>query len=149
MVIKDSCPGFAAGARGWKTNMTTGKVKWFSKDKGYGFISPDEDLPDVFIHHSNIVPVESEDDDETEEVIPELHEGDTVEFEVNENPKGLEAKKLVIKERSLRHVKPKRWEDDHPYHGDPVSRWKDVRSGAGPDRSRRGRGSKGRSKGYK
>lgn len=57
-----------------------GKVKWFNKEKGYGFIER-EDGDDVFVHFSAI----------QEEGFKTLYEGDTVEFEIVEGPKGLQA----------------------------------------------------------
>lgn len=60
--------------------MTTGVVKWFSNDKGYGFIArPDGD--DVFVHYSAI----------DANGFRSLEEGQVVEFEVTQGPKGLQA----------------------------------------------------------
>ena len=55
--------------------MSTGKIKWFDSEKGYGFIQPDEGGRDLFVHHS-----------ETEGYA--LNDGDSVELEVGEGPKG-------------------------------------------------------------
>jgi CspA family cold shock protein len=57
-----------------------GKVKWYNRVKGYGFIVPEEGGADVFVHHSSIQ-VEKKRD-------KILEEGQGVEFEVQEGPKG-------------------------------------------------------------
>ena len=61
-----------------------GKVKWFNKEKGYGFIER-EDGNDVFVHFSAI----------QEEGFKTLYEGDAVEFEIVDGPKGLQAANVV------------------------------------------------------
>lgn len=60
--------------------MATGTVKWFSSDKGYGFISQ-KDGPDVFVHFSAI----------EGGGYRNLVEAEVVEFEVKTGPKGLQA----------------------------------------------------------
>lgn len=61
--------------------MTTGVVKWFNSEKGYGFITPDDGSDDVFAHFSNI----------QSNGFRTLEEGDKVEFEITRGPKGLQA----------------------------------------------------------
>ena len=60
--------------------MASGKVKWFNDAKGYGFIAR-EDGPDVFVHHTAILA----------EGFRSLSEGQVVEFDITEGPKGLQA----------------------------------------------------------
>ena len=60
--------------------MATGKVKWFDDAKGYGFISQ-ENGPDVFVHYTSI----------EGSGLRSLSEGDSVEFEVTQGPKGPQA----------------------------------------------------------
>jgi CspA family cold shock protein len=66
------------------TIMATGIVKWFSNAKGYGFISPDEGGDDIFAHFSSI----------EMEGYKSLKEGQRVEFDVANGPKGLQASKI-------------------------------------------------------
>jgi cold shock protein len=65
--------------------MSTGTVKWFNRSKGYGFITPDDGSKDVFVHFSAILAEGTRD----------LKEGQKVEFEIIENPKGPNAKNVV------------------------------------------------------
>jgi CspA family cold shock protein len=60
--------------------MATGKVKWFNDAKGFGFITR-EGGPDLFVHHTAIVA----------DGFRSLSEGQEVEFDVAEGPKGLQA----------------------------------------------------------
>ena len=62
----------------------TGTVKWFDDKKGYGMIVREHGA-DAFVHHSSIVG----------EGFKSLHEGDRVQFDVVEGPKGLQAKNVV------------------------------------------------------
>jgi CspA family cold shock protein len=64
--------------------MAKGTVKWFNNKKGYGFITP-ENGNDVFVHFSAI----------TGDGYKSLEEGQAVEFEIKEGPKGQEAANVV------------------------------------------------------
>jgi len=64
--------------------MATGIVKRFNNDKGYGFVTPDDGEQDVFVHFSAI----------DMEGYRTLKEGQRVEFEVEQGPKGLHAQNL-------------------------------------------------------
>jgi len=66
--------------------MATGTVKWFSGDRGYGFITPDAGDKDVFVHHSAI----------SGEGFKSLAEGAKVEYEVEEGPKGPQARDVSV-----------------------------------------------------
>ncbi|MDR1726652.1 MAG: cold-shock protein [Acidobacteriota bacterium] len=61
-----------------------GTVKWFNNEKGYGFISR-EAGEDVFVHHSAIQGTG----------FKSLNEGDNIEFDVAQGPKGLQAQNVV------------------------------------------------------
>jgi CspA family cold shock protein len=61
--------------------MATGTVKWFSSEKGYGFITPQDGGADVFVHFSAIVG----------EGYKELAEGQQVSYEVSQGQKGPQA----------------------------------------------------------
>jgi len=64
--------------------MARGKVKWFSNQKGYGFITP-ESGKDVFVHFSAI----------QGDGYKSLEEGQEVDFEIEQGPKGEQATKVT------------------------------------------------------
>jgi cold shock protein len=66
--------------------VATGTVKWFSSEKGYGFITPDDGGADVFVHFSGIEGAGYRN----------LEEGQKVEFEVTKGPKGDQASNVRI-----------------------------------------------------
>ena len=61
--------------------MATGTVKWFSEQKGYGFITPDDGAKDLFVHYSNI----------EVDGFKTLRDGQKVEYVPADGRKGLEA----------------------------------------------------------
>jgi CspA family cold shock protein len=66
--------------------MATGTVKWFNESKGFGFIEPKEGGDDVFVHTTAI----------EGEGYKTLLEGQTVNFEVQKGPKGLQAAHVKV-----------------------------------------------------
>ena len=66
--------------------MATGTVKWFNSEKGFGFIAPADGSADVFVHFSAI----------ESSGFRSLNEGDEVEFETQDGPKGLQAAIVTV-----------------------------------------------------
>lgn len=66
-----------------------GVVKWFSSQKGWGFVSPSNGGKDLFVHHTGI----------DMEGYRELKEGDVVTYEVEEGRKGLQAVNVRVEKK--------------------------------------------------
>lgn len=62
--------------------MSKGTVKFFNNSKGFGFITPEEGGKDVFVHQNGL--------------IDEIREGDTVNYDVEESQKGLNAVNVKV-----------------------------------------------------
>jgi cold shock protein len=69
------------------TTMTTGVVKWFNADKGFGFIEQQQG-PDVFVHFKNIL--------STSNSYKTLDEGQQVQFKLGRGPKGPQAEEVTL-----------------------------------------------------
>ncbi|WP_028108349.1 transcription antiterminator/RNA stability regulator CspE [Ferrimonas futtsuensis] len=68
------------------SNKTTGQVKWFNDEKGFGFIAPDNGGSDVFVHFRSIA----------SEGFKTLSEGQKVSFDVEQGQKGPQAANVVV-----------------------------------------------------
>ena len=68
--------------------MSTGKVKWFNKDKGYGFITDSETNKDIFVHFSAI----------NAKGFTTLEDGQNVTFDVVEGDRGQQASNVTVTE---------------------------------------------------
>lgn len=104
----------------------TGTVKWFSPEKGFGFIKR-EDGSDVFVHHSGI----------SGNGFKTLNEGERVEFEILQEPKGLKAYNVV------RLDVPEGEEEQQPQFSGPRAGYASTDRGAGYGRGGYDRGGYG------
>jgi CspA family cold shock protein len=78
--------------------MSTGTVKWFSDQKGYGFIRPDDGGKDLFVHRSAIVA----------DGFRSLTEGAAVSYETEQGPKGPAAANVRVLWRGVADLEPRR-----------------------------------------
>ena len=65
--------------------VSVGKVKWFNSKKGYGFIKLDDGDKDIFVHYTSI----------KGDGFKSLVEGEEVQFDLTEGPKGLQAQNVL------------------------------------------------------
>jgi cold shock protein len=86
VVCGKAVPLAHAGSTRSAVEMATGVVKWFSDEKGFGFITPDGGGKDAFVHFSGIAG----------DGFRTLTEGARVEYEIGESPKGPQATNVRV-----------------------------------------------------
>ena len=74
--------------------MQAGTVKWFNNAKGYGFIVPESGGEDVFVHYSTI----------DGSGFKTLKEGQTVEYEASESPRGVQTTRVVGADGEIQQI---------------------------------------------
>lgn len=79
--------------------MATGTVKWFNDAKGYGFIERSDGKEDVFVHYTAVVG----------DGYRSLTEGSEVEFDIEQDPKGLRAANVVVTKAAPAQQKKESW----------------------------------------
>ena len=87
-----------------------GTVKWFNNSKGYGFIGRQDGGPDVFVHYTAI----------QGDGYRVLNEGDVVEFEVEQGPKGPQAARVRLKDKPAANGSNNS-DDNHHDHNPPAT----------------------------
>lgn len=113
MAYSDEGPGDGGG----DATTVNGKVKWFRADKGYGFVTPDDGSPDIFLHVSVLKRLN----------IQDVPQGSTVVCEVVQGQKGRQVSRVINLDTSTATPTPPRQPREPGFD-------RDMRPGGGPRR---------------